>query len=96
MNPAPAPRPPSSASRNRNDGRLNGLATVAGGTALALGVQPKLAALELIGSLIPTTIAGHAFWEEEDAGARRMQETQFLKNLGLIGGLLFLLALQRD
>jgi len=70
---------------------LNGAAMVIGGTALALDIAPKPAALMLIGVLIPTTIVGHAFWNETDASARKMQQTQFLKNLGLIGGLLLVL-----
>ena len=70
---------------------LNGAAMMIGGTALALDIAPKAAAALLIGTLIPTTIVGHAFWKETDANARKMQQTQFLKNLGLIGGLLLVL-----
>ena len=75
--------------------RANGLAMAAGGTALALGIVPRAAAAGLIASLVPTTLAGHRFWEEEDPQARRMQLTQFLKNLGLIGGLVLLLSRAR-
>jgi putative oxidoreductase len=71
--------------------RLSGLNMVVSGAALGLGLKPRLAALSLAGSLVPTTIAGHRFWEEEDERARSMQLTQFLKNLGLLGGLLLLL-----
>ena len=76
--------------------RVNGLSMMGAGTALGLGIKPKLAALTLIGSLVPTTLAGHRFWEEEAEQGRRMQETQFLKNLGLIGGLLILLSKRRS
>jgi putative oxidoreductase len=72
--------------------RANGLAMSAGGTALALGIAPRAAALGLIASLVPTTLAGHRFWEEQDEQARRTQLTQFLKNLGLTGGLVLLLS----
>jgi putative oxidoreductase len=75
--------------------RANGLAMAAGGGALALGTVPRAAAAGLIASLVPTTLAGHRFWEEEDPQARRMQLTQFLKNLGLIGGLVLLLSRER-
>lgn len=75
--------------------RANGLAMAAGGTALALGIAPRLAATGLIASLVPTTLAGHRFWEEEDEGARRAQLTQVLKNLGLIGGLLLVASRSR-
>jgi putative oxidoreductase len=70
---------------------LNGAVMVVGGSMLALNIAPKLAALILISSLVPTTIVGHAFWKEEEERARKMQLTQFLKNLGLIGGLLLVL-----
>ena len=75
--------------------RANGLAMAAGGTALALGIVPRVAAAGLIASLVPTTLAGHRFWEEEDEGARRAQLTQVLKNLGLIGGLLLVASRSR-
>ncbi|HTD20213.1 MAG TPA: DoxX family protein [Ktedonobacteraceae bacterium] len=71
--------------------KLNGAAMVIGGTALALNIAPKAAAVLLIGSLIPTTFVGHPFWKESETAARKNQQVQFLKNLGLIGGLLLVL-----
>ncbi|TME01497.1 MAG: DoxX family protein [Chloroflexi bacterium] len=71
--------------------KLNGATMVFAGTALALGIAPKAAATVLIGCLIPTTIVGHPFWKEEDSGSRKNQQVQFLKNLGLMGGLLLVL-----
>ncbi|HEU0000421.1 MAG TPA: DoxX family protein [Ktedonobacteraceae bacterium] len=71
---------------------LNGAAMVIGGTLLALDIAPKLTAVALIGSLVPTTLVGHAFWKEESEAGRKAQQTQFMKNLGLIGGLLLVLA----
>jgi uncharacterized membrane protein YphA (DoxX/SURF4 family) len=68
--------------------RLNGVAQVIAGTALSLGLLRRLSAVVLIGTLVPTTLAGHRFWEELDEDARNMQITQFAKNLGLLGGLL--------
>ena len=70
---------------------FNAAAMVVGGTALALGFLPKLAALGLIGSMIPTTFVGHAFWQETTPQGRTMQRGQFLKNLSVIGGLLLVL-----
>ncbi len=67
---------------------LNGAIMVAGGAALAVGFFPKLAALLLIGSMVPTTIVGHPFWQEKDVANMKQQQVQFMKNLGLIGGLL--------
>jgi putative oxidoreductase len=71
--------------------KLNGALMVIFGALLGLNIAPKLAATMLIGSLIPTTLVGHAFWKEQSDQGRQMQLTQFLKNLGLIGGLLMVL-----
>lgn len=70
---------------------LNGAVMVFGGTLLALGIFPRLAALMLLGSLVPTTFVGHSFWTEENDAGRKAQQTQFLKNLGMMGGLLMVI-----
>jgi putative oxidoreductase len=69
--------------------RANAGVQVVAGAMLALGWAPRLSALALAGSLIPTTLAGHAYWNVEDPAARKMQQIQFHKNMALIGGLLF-------
>jgi putative oxidoreductase len=68
--------------------RLNGAVMLGSATLLALGKFRRLAALALIGSIVPTTYAGHRFWEETDEATRAEQRIHFLKNLGLLGGLL--------
>lgn len=68
--------------------RLNGGVQVVSGLLLATGRVPRLASLALAGTLVPTTLAGHPFWQEADPAKRRQQQVQFLKNLGLMGGLL--------
>ena len=72
--------------------KLNGAIMVLGGVLLGLDIMPKVAATILIGTLVPTTIVGHAFWKEENTAGRKGQLTQFFKNLGLIGALLEVLA----
>ncbi len=72
--------------------RVNGAVMVLGGLAVATGVLPRLGALAVAGSMVPTTLAGHAFWKDTDPKARAMNLTQFLKNLGLVGGLLVVAA----
>ncbi|WP_413333405.1 DoxX family protein [Brevibacterium sp. GP-SGM9] len=67
--------------------RINGGVQVLAGTTLLLGIKPRLSALALAGSLIPTTVAGHSFWEMEGGDAKAHQ-TQFSKNLAALGGLL--------
>jgi putative oxidoreductase len=68
--------------------RFNGAAMALGGLGLVTGVLPRPAAAGLVVSLIPTTLAGHAYWNHTDPQARKANRTQLLKNLGLIGGLL--------
>ncbi|MET7401467.1 DoxX family protein [Dactylosporangium sp. NPDC005572] len=69
--------------------RVNGAAQVAGGVLLATGRATTPGALLLAGSLVPTTYAGHPFWTVEDPAQRSAQRINFLKNVGLFGGLLF-------
>ena len=61
---------------------------VGAGLLFALGRVPRLSALLLAGSTVPTTLAGHRFWEHTDPKERFGQLSHFLKNLGLLGGLL--------
>jgi putative oxidoreductase len=68
--------------------RIDAAAKVLGGIALGLGKSPRLAALALAVSLAPTTIAGHAFWVEDDRPTRQAQKLQLAKNASIMGGLL--------
>ncbi|HWE91478.1 MAG TPA: DoxX family protein [Pseudonocardiaceae bacterium] len=72
--------------------RLDAAIKVVAGLALAFGRFPRLAALALAGSMVPTTLAGHSFWEHEDPAVRGAQQTHFLKNVSLLGGLLLAVA----
>lgn len=72
--------------------RATGAAMIAGGVALSLGILPRTAALGLAASLIPTTLLGHPFWEESDPQAREVRATQFVKNIGIFGGLVSVIA----
>jgi putative oxidoreductase len=68
--------------------KVDAVAKIVAGLAFGLGRFPRLSALVLTGSLVPTTLATHAFWEFENPQERATQQLQFLKNLGLVGGLL--------
>ena len=68
--------------------RVNGAVQVGAGLLLATGRFRRLASVALIGSIIPTTYAGHRFWEETDEVVRAQQRVHFFKNLGLLGGLM--------
>jgi len=69
--------------------RVNGIVHILGGLALVTGKGRRLGAAMLAGSMVPTTLAGHAFWQvKDDPDARAQQTVHFLKNLSILGGLL--------
>jgi putative oxidoreductase len=67
--------------------KIDAAVKVGAGILFSLGKLPRLSALTLAGSIVPTTLAGHRFWEAEGT-AKQGQLIHFLKNLGLLGGLL--------
>ncbi|MDQ6935805.1 MAG: DoxX family membrane protein, partial [Actinomycetota bacterium] len=68
--------------------RINAGAQLLSAAALATGRSPRLASTVLATSLVPTTLAGHAFWEEADPATKANQRLHFFKNLSLLGGVL--------
>ena len=68
--------------------RANAAAQIAAGLALATGRAPRLSALTLAATLVPTTAAGHRFWEESDPQTKANQKVHFFKNVSMLGGLL--------
>lgn len=69
--------------------RSNAAVQALTGTTLALGIAPRISAITLFGSLVPTTIAGHSFWAVGDAASRGQQRIQFHKNMAMLGGLVY-------
>jgi putative oxidoreductase len=67
---------------------LNAAVHIGAGGMLAAGILPRLAALALATSLVPTTLAAHRFWELEDPAQRSRHRVEFLKNSAIFGGLL--------
>ncbi|MGH3975427.1 MAG: DoxX family membrane protein [Pseudonocardiaceae bacterium] len=61
---------------------------IAAGLLMARGWAPRLAATVLAVELIPRTIAEHPFWSGGYPDVRRAHQEHFLKNAGLLGGLL--------
>ncbi len=68
--------------------RANAAVHLLGGLALATGRVPRLSALALAASMVPTTLVGHPFWEASDPTTRATQRVEFFKNLSMVGGLL--------
>jgi putative oxidoreductase len=59
---------------------------LAAGVALLVGWYARPAAAALILFLVPTTLIFHDFWQYEGR-AQQEQMIHFMKNLGLLGGL---------
>jgi putative oxidoreductase len=68
--------------------RISGGVQFVAGLLLTVGKLPRLSALAIAATLIPTTLAGHRFWEAEDDKERAQQRIHFLKNVSMLGGLL--------
>lgn len=72
---------------------LTGVMLLVGAVSVVLGAYADLGALLLIAFLLPTAFLMHAFWKETDAMAKMGEQVQFLKNVGLAGGAIFLYVL---
>ena len=68
--------------------KINAGVQIGAGLALATGRAPRLSAAVLAASLVPTTAAGHRFWEIQDPAQRTQQKLHFFKNVSLVGGLM--------
>ncbi|WP_328405082.1 DoxX family protein [Nocardia sp. NBC_00403] len=68
--------------------RVNAIAQVSGGLLLALGKMPRLASLVLAATVIPATVTEQDFWAEQDPDRKAAKRNAFLKDMGLLGGLM--------
>jgi putative oxidoreductase len=68
--------------------RVNAATQILAALALATGRAPRLSAFTLAATLVPTTAAGHRFWEETDPETKANQRTHFFKNVSMLGGLM--------
>jgi putative oxidoreductase len=65
---------------------------VGGGILLIVGWKTRWVAWGLAIFVVIATLAAHRFWDIPDAARMMDQRTQFLKNMAIIGGLLFVAA----
>lgn len=68
-----------------------GVALIAGGTSILLGIKPKLGAAAIATFLGGVSPVMHDFWRIEDPTQRAHEMVNFTKNLALLGGALALL-----
>ena len=68
--------------------QISAATKVGGGLLLGLNRMPRLSALALAASVLPTTLVRNAFWSEDDQQAREHKKLSMVTDLGLLGGLL--------
>jgi uncharacterized membrane protein YphA (DoxX/SURF4 family) len=68
--------------------RVNGAVQAVAGLMLATGRMPRVSALVLAATLVPTAYAGNPFWTERDPNVRNASRAKFLKDASVLGGLL--------
>ena len=61
---------------------------IGAGVLFALGRAPRLSALALTASHLPSTITRHAFWAESDPAARSRKTTGLATDVALLGALM--------
>lgn len=69
-----------------------GVLLLLGALSILLGLWADIGALLLVAFLVPTASVMHAFWKEDNAGARMTEMTQFSKDIALTGAALMLFA----
>lgn len=72
---------------------ISGVQILVGALSVLLGVWADLGALLLVAFLVPTAFVMHGFWGESEPQAKMTEQAQFLKDLGLAGGALFVFVL---
>ena len=61
-----------------------------GGLALMFGFATRYAALVMTIFMLVATFSSHRYWDFTDAAARRAQDSNFYKNMAILGGIFFL------
>lgn len=72
---------------------LTGVGIIAGGLSILLWSWVDVGAWLLALFLFAAAFRMHAFWKEEDEGARQLEMAQFMKNLALAGAAIMFYAL---
>jgi putative oxidoreductase len=61
-----------------------------GGLALIFGFATRYVVMVMIVFMLVATFSSHRYWDYSDAAIRRAQDTNFYKNMAMLGGFLFL------
>ncbi len=69
--------------------KVHGSASLAAASVFAVSRSPRLSATALTGLAAFTAAVGRPFWREEDPEVRANERDHFLKNLALLGAVMF-------
>jgi putative oxidoreductase len=61
-----------------------------GGLALIFGLATRYVVMIMIVFVLVATFSSHRYWEVTDLAARRVQDSNFYKNMAMLGGFFFL------
>lgn len=70
--------------------QISGVALLAGGLSVLLGIFGDIGSLGLAILLVITAVQMHAFWKETDPMAKQMEMVAFNKDIALAGAALFM------
>ena len=63
-----------------------------GGLALMFGFATRYAAVVMAIFVLVATFSSHRYWDFTEAAARRAQDSNFYKNMAILGGIFFIFA----
>jgi uncharacterized membrane protein YphA (DoxX/SURF4 family) len=69
-----------------------GLLILVGGLSVIFNFHVIIGLWLLVIFLVPTTLMMHAFWNEKDPMQKMVQQTQFAKNVAILGAILIMLS----
>ena len=74
----------------------SGLALVAGGASIALGIKPKLGSASIATFLVAVTPTIHNFWRDGNSREKQHNIVDFAKNVALLSGTVALAGAEED
>lgn len=69
---------------------FSGILSIAGALSIITGYKARAGAWLLVAFMIPVTFLMHKFWTIPDPMMRQLDMAMFMKNIGLIGGAIFI------
>jgi putative oxidoreductase len=75
--------------------KATGIALIAGGTSVLLGLKKEWGAAAIAGFLVGVSPLMHDFWKQEDPQRRQNEMINFGKNMALLGASLALMGMEK-